>query len=318
MRTVVALIAAALTASGHLRAQSSGSATFVTVALPHDVSVEVPRNWVILSNNQRVTLDASVQSRLDLSGASVNPSELPFGANLYDDAGNTIGILNVRYYPSIDISQADAQAANAADVRELDAALEQQSRRGLASSGVSISSWSGTTRQDINGIAAFVSEYRRPSMALQGDFRVRLVRVFASERSFTLTVSYWEPQARLLEPIADRVIGSLQLAAGASAPPSSMTQVFGDQWPLVLMFSALVTWGIGLAPSLILRFGVLRRPIANGPALAIVVALWLFNVVLLAALGSQSRSNAALALVAVVSYVILRRGAKRIGPSSST
>ena len=36
---------------------------FVPVRLPHGVQIELPRNWEALSKNQRITLDAALQSR---------------------------------------------------------------------------------------------------------------------------------------------------------------------------------------------------------------------------------------------------------------
>jgi hypothetical protein len=97
---------------------------FVTVILPKGVSIDLPKNWVVLSNNQRVTLDTSVESRLDLSGIDQETSELHFAANYYDDRGKTVAILNVRYYPQLDLSQADARSATIQDVQELDAAIK--------------------------------------------------------------------------------------------------------------------------------------------------------------------------------------------------
>src|SRR5688572_3587515 len=42
--------------------------TYVAVSLPKNVSIEVPRNWVVISNNQRITLDATVIARQNNSG----------------------------------------------------------------------------------------------------------------------------------------------------------------------------------------------------------------------------------------------------------
>lgn len=217
MGAFVAVIVVAL-ATPHVLPAQTGD-TFVTVALPHGVSVEVPGNWTVLSNNQPVALDPSVPSRLDLSRVSPDSPQLPFEAHLYDEADTPIGIVSARYFPHLDISQADARAISTGELHQLDVELEKGIRRNVAQRGMSVNSWRGTTRKDLNGLRVFVSEYRRQSKALQGDVRVRLIRVFADHRSFTLTVSYWEPQAELLEPIADRIIGSLRVEGAARLPP---------------------------------------------------------------------------------------------------
>ncbi len=193
--------------------------SFVTVTLPHGVSVEVPGTWVVHSNNQPVTRDSSLPSRLDLSRVSFDHPRPPFEANLSDETGHTIGMVSARYFPHLDLSQADARAISTGELHQLDVELEKEVRRGVADAGMSLTSWRGTTRKDLNGLRVLVSEYHLHSKDVQGDFRVRVFHVWADQRSFTLTVSYWEPQARLSEPVADRIVGSLRVEGAARLPP---------------------------------------------------------------------------------------------------
>jgi hypothetical protein len=165
-----------------------------------------------------------------------------------------VGILNIRYYPDLDLSQADARSATGQDVQELDAAIRENLLKELEASGMSITSWGGTTKADIKGIAAFITEYYRASLQSPGDFRVRLVRVFAKDRSVTLTISYLDSIEIMLQPITDRIIASLKLAGLAtptsvpSKNSSVLSRLYGEHWLPVLIVSALATWGIGLAP----------------------------------------------------------------------
>lgn len=183
---------------------------FVPIRLPHGVHIELPRNWEALSKNQRITLDSTVQSRNERAGIFDASSDLNFGANYYDEAGKTAAIMNVRYYPDMDVSQAEARAARAADIRELDAALRESMVKAGQINGFSVLAWSGTSKQVINGVTAFVTEYKRSPLNNNGNFKVRLVRVFNSGKSFTMTVSYRENQEYLLRPICDRIISSLR------------------------------------------------------------------------------------------------------------
>jgi hypothetical protein len=283
---------------------------FVTVTLPKGVSIDLPKNWVVLSNHQRITLDTAVESRLDLSGIEQDTSDLEFAANYYDGRGNTVGIVNLRYYPDLDLSQADARRATGQDVQELDAALKQNLLKGLEAFGMSITSWSGTIKTEINGVTSFITEYHRASIKTRGDFRVRLIRVFAEDRSVTVTISYLDSMAMILQPITDKIIASLTLSA---LPGSSytMSDLYAGQWGLVLLLSAIATWGLGLAPPLLVRFALVRHPIGKGWAVCLVGLFWMLNIILFTALGSQSKSHGALALVALVSYAILRKGSKK-------
>ncbi len=149
---------------------------FVRVSLPKGVSIELPKNWVVISKDQRITLDTMVESGLDLAGIGQEDSDFLFAANYYKN-GNTVGIINNRYYPNLDLTQDDARQLSQQDINELDAALRENVPKYLKAVGVSVLSWEGTKRSTINGIAVFVTEYRRKSLKGTGAFRVRLVRV---------------------------------------------------------------------------------------------------------------------------------------------
>lgn len=182
--------------------------SYVIVHLPKGVSIELPRNWVVISNNQRTTLDAAVVARQGNAGMADFRSDLAFAANYYDDSRRTAGIVNVRYYPEQTVTQADARNLSAAEVRELDALLQQDIQKGVALSGNRLLAWQGTSKNSLNGLIVFISSYRRSSP--NGIFQVRLVRVLDAGRSFTLTISYREDQAYFLQPISDYVIRSLR------------------------------------------------------------------------------------------------------------
>jgi hypothetical protein len=74
-----------------------------------------------------------------------------------------------------------------------------------------------------------------------------------------------------------------------------------------IVFSIILTWGWGLAAPLVLRYAVLKRSLDRTIAFFIVGGLWLLNIFVFTALGSKSRSHAALFFVAAVSYWILTK-----------
>lgn len=323
-RLCISALAAVLLLAAH--GIASATDNFARVKLSKGVSIEIPKNWVVLSSNQRITLDSAVKSGLDLdlSGIKREGSELPFAANYYDDKGNTLGIMNVRYYPQLDLTQADAQSANSQDVRELDAALKEGMIPSMKAFNMKVTSWAGTQKSIINGITVFITEYQRKSLNESGDFRVRLIRVWAADKSFTVTVSYHEATSFLLKPITDRIINSITMEGvkevgvseavsktGTSQGGSVKAESYGEQRGLVLFLSLLFTLGVVLAPPLLIRFAIMRRPIGKGWAIGVVALFWVFNIAIFTALGSQSKSYVALALIAIASYAILRKGAKK-------
>lgn len=185
------------------------SRSYVNVKLPKGVSISLPRNWIVISENQRITLDASVTARMDNAGLVADfSSDLVFAANYYDDDDKAAGMFNIRYYPAQTVTQVDSVTASSADLLELDAGLRQGIQVSLNESGSTLLMWLGTSKQTVNGLVTFVSEYRR--LSPNGVFRVRLVRVLNAGRSFTVTVSYREDQAFLLQPIIEYVTRSLR------------------------------------------------------------------------------------------------------------
>lgn len=94
-------------------------------------------------------------------------------------------------------------------------------------------------------------------------------------------------------------------------------ETFGKYWLASLLFSIILTWGIGLAPPLLIRYAILRRPLSKTVAIVIVVVFWFINISIFIALGSQSKTHAALFFVALVSYYILHRGHNSLAAACS-
>lgn len=182
---------------------------FLTVELPQGVSAELPRNWRVISENQRITLDAWAASQSQRIYGEPSKSVLGFAANYYDDRGKTAGVFNIRYYPQQTVTQAEATAATPEDVREIDSELQANIIPGVGSAGNRLLEWRGTRKRSINGLTYLVTEYRRTSSEI-APFRVRLLRLLDGPRSFTITVSYREDQQYFLGTIADHIIQSVR------------------------------------------------------------------------------------------------------------
>jgi len=183
---------------------------FVPIRLPNGVQIELPRNWTVLSDNKLITIDSAVQSRMELNNLLDVSHDLNFGASHLNDKGNVDALMNVRYYPKQEATQADARAIGQFDINELDSAIRQGIFKAGEISGFSVLDWNGTNNQVINGTTVFITEYKRSPIKENGNVTVRLVRVFNGVKSLTLTISYHEDQEYLLRPICDRIISSLR------------------------------------------------------------------------------------------------------------
>lgn len=82
-----------------------------------------------------------------------------------------------------------------------------------------------------------------------------------------------------------------------------------------IVASIVITWGIGVAPPLLIRYALLKRAMNKWPAIGACTAFWFFNIIIFTALGSKSRSHTVLTLIAFVSYWILRKTTKERAPA---
>ncbi|MCX5883133.1 MAG: hypothetical protein NTU74_15430 [Deltaproteobacteria bacterium] len=88
----------------------------------------------------------------------------------------------------------------------------------------------------------------------------------------------------------------------------------------------IITGSIGLAPPLVIRYAIMKRPITMWPAIGTCFLFFMINCVLFTAIDSQNKKSGAFVLIALASYWILRRGtatkvinvsAQRSGSSAS-
>lgn len=160
------------------------NSNFVTIKLLRGLTLDLPKNWVVASNDDLLS------------------------AQYYDESRRVVGIVFMNYTPNITLSQKYAQQLTPQGVNELDAIFKE----GISGSGTPILSWDGTKKVNINGLTVLISYYRRQSLMSSGAFRVRSVTVLASQQSFKLTVSYHESEESYLEAITDRIIKSIKLS----------------------------------------------------------------------------------------------------------
>ncbi len=134
------------------------------------------------------------------------------------------------------------------------------------------------------------------------------------DRMHQLTMSYRESEREVWLADLSTILSGFQITNDRSpdAPDSGLTSSgSGEILILTIVVSAILTWGIGLAPPLLMRFVILRRAVSRGTAFLLVAGFWFLNLMLFIALGSQSKTHGALFLVALPSYHVLRVGPKK-------
>jgi hypothetical protein len=202
---VLLLLSVALDAHSQTHRPSSN---FARVQMPEGVSLEVPKNWVVLGGSSRVLVDTWLEAK----GITQVDSKAGFIAEAYDEDNRRLAALHVRYFPGGSLTQADLRKLSRTDLIRLDQVTREEAERAYRSMGAQFLSWEKSTIQQLNGLVAVIYGLRRnPALAVEdGIFRVRVVRIYAGARTFSVTVSYREQAAPLLEPVTDYIIRSIR------------------------------------------------------------------------------------------------------------
>ena len=189
---------------------SIADSNYKTISLPKGVSIDLPINWQVISNNERITLDAYVETLFDPLD-----SEFPFAANYYNDNDEIDALVNIRYYPSEVVTQENVINMFTPDVlRAMDDVVHKGIMLAMPKANLKMLSWNGTKKKLIKDTVALVTDYRRYEGLSKSNARVRLVRVLNGNKSFTLTVSYVDNKKSsfILKEITNRIIESLSLS----------------------------------------------------------------------------------------------------------
>lgn len=194
---------------GTLLSPGYAKSNFITVLLPLGISIDIPRNWEVLNNDQLITLDTTVESQLDLTRLPKDASTLSFAAYHSDGTLENAKVI-VRYYPNTEVFQEEIRRYGSKEIQEFDNAIKQSIFNAAKLSGDTILSWGGTRKQEIGNHSALITSYRRPPFpGQQGSATVQLLRVFDGAKTFSVTVSYNEMSAVFYKPICERIMSTI-------------------------------------------------------------------------------------------------------------
>ncbi|MBC6987929.1 hypothetical protein [Alteromonas sp. BZK5] len=182
---------------------------FVTVSLPHGVSLEIPRLYRVLSQKESELIDTATQSIVDLAGVDPVTYNKPFSANYFID-NKTVSIVNILYYPDIEFTQADIANFTPEDIDEVDNYLRESNSDAYKSMSSSVLEWYGTERVKLNGLHALRTSFFRDKIGKSQSSVVTFIRVISAEESFNLTFSYQKSLEFFLKPITERMIMSVK------------------------------------------------------------------------------------------------------------
>jgi len=132
---------------------------FVTVRLPYGISVEIPRSWRMLAGDAKEALAVPAEGDSDLSGMrlAANQPLLRAAPTLADRPAS----MSIAFFPGAELTPQQAGGLSSDALANYDRELRRKVESSFQSQGVALLEWSGTRKDQLNGHAILVSEYRR-------------------------------------------------------------------------------------------------------------------------------------------------------------
>ncbi|HKA55114.1 MAG TPA: hypothetical protein VKJ47_15780 [Candidatus Binatia bacterium] len=140
--------------------QEEGS-LFVTVSLPHAISLELPRSWRVVAGASREPVETGAAADIDLSRMPVPDSHVLLRANA--TPSDQPASLSVAFLPRTGSNLRQGEEPSPDEITAYDQELRLKVENALRSQGIDLLEWKGTHPDRLNGRFALVSEYRRRS-----------------------------------------------------------------------------------------------------------------------------------------------------------
>ncbi len=179
---------------------------FIRIKTGDGASIQIPKNWSIINNSARTTLDASVEAR-----GIRSPGPLPFAANLYDENGKTLATVNIRVYQDSRLTQENCENLTEQQIKEMRDLIEKETRSSLSLLGVKDAVFESATKRSVSGLCAIQHAHYYSLPTGKERIRETRLRIWAAPRSYTVAVAYNLRQEFILQPISNNILGSFLL-----------------------------------------------------------------------------------------------------------
>ena len=135
-----------------------------------------------------------------------------------------------------------------------------------------------------------------------------MFNVFRTNIRFLLYSGKPADSCRLRESLNVKPVNLISLLTTSYNYTVSLIDLYSSSpttfW-ITVIGSFLLTWILGLLPTLLLKIFVTKSPMKLWKAVILQIPLWIINLIMFTALGSESQTHTALGMVSVISIFIL-------------
>ena len=190
-------------------AVGSHDSRFALIRLPMGISIEVPKNWLVLEGDINTTIETAGEAAYRLTGMELPARQK---VNLFRANSNpptTYASIAINATTS-DISPAELLEADEAEIRELAPLMHQMLDQGLATQNCHIIRFDNIVREIINGHPALVISYVRSGP--NDPVAVQMTRLFMDGKEISLNLSYRLSEIKLWKPVVDYMRTTFRVA----------------------------------------------------------------------------------------------------------
>jgi hypothetical protein len=181
---------------------------FALIKLPLGISIEVPKNWLVIDGELNTTIETGGEAIYRLTGMELPTSQKVnlFRANSSPPTTYASIAINVT---NSDISPAELIEADEAEIREITPFMHKILDQGLATQNYHIIQFDTIVREIVDGHPALAISYIRSGQ--NGPVAVQMTRIFAGNKEISLNLSYRLSEIQLWKPIVDYMKATFQI-----------------------------------------------------------------------------------------------------------
>jgi len=204
------LVPTLMLASLFVGSASAQDTSFRRVQLVHDISIEIPSHWKVLSQETRQNLVAVGKETLknaDVEGPSGKKIKL-LAVNATPDP--TGAMISVSVCSPPEYTQDELAAATPADLKEFGLEFHNAFKKLEKSGGPKITEMQPVRIEMLNKYRVLVVPYVRVGVNEPVTWQVTQYRIPVSDRLIEIILSHRQSDANVWQPILERVKSSLQ------------------------------------------------------------------------------------------------------------
>lgn len=192
----------------HSVGRQSQESSFLTLQLPYDVSIDVPRAWWVLSESMNRMIRTSRDAILDLRGIAVDAGDeaVLIAANSWPPS-TYASVRVARAQSPLDVSD-ELSKLSEQDLDQLKKSMESELKQSLPMQGLAYLETTGIQVEHVGGWPALNFSYRRSGP--NGPVFVQLIEVTRKADLLKINLSYRESERVVWMPIIARIKQSVQ------------------------------------------------------------------------------------------------------------